>query len=76
MVPAFGTIYAQVVEGEFLQRWNKLDPIECKPGMFINPPEKFTTCEGQNAVHDLQLNQLDRSLFKTISEPLPVLRYV
>uniref|UniRef100_A0A1B6CG41 Protein arginine N-methyltransferase n=1 Tax=Clastoptera arizonana TaxID=38151 RepID=A0A1B6CG41_9HEMI len=75
VVPAFGTIYAQVVEGDFIQNWNKIKPIESVPDQFINPSEKLNLCKGQNAVHDLQLSQLDQSRFKTISAPQQVLRF-
>ncbi|RZC34261.1 protein arginine N-methyltransferase 7 [Asbolus verrucosus] len=70
VVPQSATIYAQVVECPLVQNWNKLTDVYDNEGkLLIKIPSRSA------AVHDLQLNQLNLSLIKTIVAPVPVFRF-
>lgn len=75
VVPNSATVYAQVVESEMIQRWNKLTPIDCGNTTVVTVPDSIMSCPGASAVHDVQINQLDVSDFKEIIPPQPVFRF-
>lgn len=75
VVPSSATVYAQVVESDFVWRWNSLKPIRNGKDIVIDTPPDVVKCAGAAAVHDIQLSQLSPDLFKTILSPEPVFRY-
>ncbi|XP_050700027.1 protein arginine N-methyltransferase 7-like [Eriocheir sinensis] len=80
LVPWEGVVYAQVVDSDMLQRWNRVTPItrQTPSGgeeVVMSVPPSVQQCPGAAAVHDLQLSQVPRSWFTPLSEPLPVFRF-
>ncbi|XP_067002543.2 protein arginine N-methyltransferase 7 isoform X2 [Anabrus simplex] len=76
VVPMSATIYAQVVESELAQKWNKLHPIVDGEGdTLVDTPPEVKKCPGAAAVHDIQLSQFPSGKFSTILSPQPVLRF-
>jgi len=71
------TMYAQVVESDFVARWNRLQPIKNSNGdILVEPPPEIVNCAGSAAVHDLQLSQISPVDFTSIAPPLEVFKYV
>ncbi|KOB67070.1 Uncharacterized protein OBRU01_20363, partial [Operophtera brumata] len=76
VVPDSAVIYAQVVECDTLQRWNKINDFAVpKLDLTLKTPQKMKDCPGSAAVHDLQLSQLPRSSFRELSDQIPVFYY-
>lgn len=74
VVPNSATIYAQVIESDPIQRWNKLTPVDCG-NTSLTVPDSIMSCPGAAAVHDVQINQLNISDFREIIPPQPVFRF-
>ncbi|XP_054287792.1 protein arginine N-methyltransferase 7-like [Macrosteles quadrilineatus] len=70
VVPSSATVFAQVVESEWMQRWNKL-----AQWGDVAPSQAIQQCPGAAAVHDVQLSQVRQSDFRPISPPEPVFRF-
>ncbi|KAI5637866.1 protein arginine N-methyltransferase 7 [Phthorimaea operculella] len=76
VVPDSAVIYAQVVECDTMQRWNKLQDLKDEVmNLELRTPQKMKDCAGSAAVHDIQLSQLSRKTFTELSEQLPVFYY-
>lgn len=76
VVPNSATVYAQVVESELVSNWNKLRDFKFGQQTSIKIPDFINNCAGAAAVHDVQLSQLPLQSFRSITSPLPVLKYV
>ncbi|KAK3862916.1 hypothetical protein Pcinc_031254 [Petrolisthes cinctipes] len=79
LVPSEGTVYAQVVSSEMLQRWNRISPVKDHTNgsqqVLLDVPSVVARCHGAAAVHDLQLSQVPRHWLTPLSQPLPVFRF-
>ncbi|XP_063244935.1 protein arginine N-methyltransferase 7 isoform X2 [Bacillus rossius redtenbacheri] len=77
VVPSSATVYAQVAESDLIVRWNRLLPFtNPKSGeVLLDTPPALDRCRGAASVHDIQLNQLPRSEFVALSDPVPVFRF-
>lgn len=59
VVPDSGSIYAQVVQCNVAQSWNKLKDLANDDGeIIIKTPKNVQNCAGSAAVHDIQLSQI------------------
>ncbi|XP_032892021.1 protein arginine N-methyltransferase 7 [Amblyraja radiata] len=71
-VPHRATVYAQLVESERMWAWNKLLPIhigmEDRNDKVILPTKDMDMCAGCPCVYDIQLNQVNRNHFTTLTE--------
>ncbi|XP_049811197.1 protein arginine N-methyltransferase 7-like isoform X1 [Schistocerca nitens] len=74
VVPSLAIIYAQVVESDFANGWNKLSDW-FENGVSIQTPKRHATCPGAAAVHDIQLSQFSQKEFTTIVAPTRVLSF-
>ncbi|KAJ1529336.1 hypothetical protein ONE63_006126 [Megalurothrips usitatus] len=75
VVPSSATVYAQVIESNFVSRWDNLKPLRNGAELVVDTPLDVASCPGAAAVHDIQLSQLSPELFKTILPPEPVFRF-
>ncbi|CAH0381142.1 unnamed protein product [Bemisia tabaci] len=75
VVPNSATVYAQVVESELVSNWNKLRDFKFGQQTSIKIPDFINNCAGAAAVHDVQLSQLPLQSFRSITSPLPVLKF-
>ncbi|XP_067905761.1 protein arginine N-methyltransferase 7 isoform X3 [Heterodontus francisci] len=78
-VPHRATVYAQLVESERMWAWNKVLPIHIRleGGMgerIIVPPRDMQVCAGTPCVYDIQLNQVNRNQFTTLTEVMEIFR--
>eukprot|EP00061_Rhincodon_typus_P017878 g46789.t1 len=78
-VPHRATIYAQVVESKRMWAWNKVLPINIrlegsKGERVIVPPRDMQVCAGSPCVYDIQLNQVNRNHFTTLTEVIEIFR--
>lgn len=67
-------MYIQLVSSDFIRSWNEVKPIKMKGCKDVLPPDELTSCSGAPSLHDIQMEQLPRECFKTISKPLQVFR--
>ncbi|XP_078602740.1 protein arginine N-methyltransferase 7-like [Branchiostoma floridae x Branchiostoma japonicum] len=75
-VPHAATVYAQVVESDFMWNWHRLRELPlkgCEKGLV--PSSDMEACMGAAAVHDIQLSQVKQEQFKPLSEPIKVFRF-
>ncbi|CAD7083536.1 unnamed protein product [Hermetia illucens] len=76
VIPSKATIYAQVVESPFVQSWNKPRLIaNLDADILLKVPKEIQECEGECAVHDLQLSQIPRNQFNPLSNPLEAFEF-
>ncbi|XP_026733899.1 protein arginine N-methyltransferase 7 [Trichoplusia ni] len=76
VVPDSAVIYAQVVECPTLWKWNKLNDLaDADLDIILRTPDKMMECPGSAAVHDIQLSQLPRNMFRELSDQIPVFYY-
>ncbi|XP_043563162.1 protein arginine N-methyltransferase 7 [Chiloscyllium plagiosum] len=78
-VPHKATVYAQVVESKHMWAWNKVLPIHIqldgsKGERVIVPPRDMQVCAGSPCVYDIQLNQVNRNHFTTLTEVIEIFR--
>ncbi|XP_038662871.1 protein arginine N-methyltransferase 7 isoform X1 [Scyliorhinus canicula] len=78
-VPHRATVYAQLVESERMWAWNKVLPIPIrleggKGERVIVPPGDMQACAGTSCVYDIQLNQVNRNHFTTLTEVIEIFR--
>ncbi|XP_067853821.1 protein arginine N-methyltransferase 7 isoform X2 [Heptranchias perlo] len=78
-VPHRATVYAQLVESERMWAWNKVLPIHVrlegsKVEKVIVPPRDMQVCAGSPCVYDIQLNQVNRNHFTTLTEVTEMFR--
>ncbi len=74
MVPSAANMHVQVVDSDYVRRWNSFKPIKIPNQEDIVPPEEVAKCLGAPGLHDLQLDQLSKDKFHPITDPLPVFR--
>lgn len=72
MVPSAARIYAQVVKSDYLRRFHSFQPIRVGNRWTIHPPPDVAECPGTVSLHDVQLSQLDTSLFTPLTDPIKV----
>ncbi|CAH0761369.1 unnamed protein product [Diatraea saccharalis] len=76
VIPDSAVIYVQVVECPTLQKWNKLNDLADEDlQIVLRAPQKMKDCPGSAAVHDIQLSQLPRQVFRELSDQIPVFFY-
>ncbi|XP_063991899.1 protein arginine N-methyltransferase 7 [Diachasmimorpha longicaudata] len=77
VVPTRGTIYVQVVQSEMVNSWHRISPIRHPKTLetLVNPPKPIQNCPGSLAVHDLQLSQVPRDSFTSLSPVLPLFHF-
>ncbi|XP_078400210.1 protein arginine N-methyltransferase 7 isoform X1 [Cetorhinus maximus] len=78
-VPHRATVYTQLVESEHMWAWNKVLPIHIqleggKGERVIVPPRDMQMCAGSPCVYDIQLNQVNRNHFTTLTEAIEIFR--
>ena len=74
VVPRAANMYVQPVSSKFIRRWNDLQPLDVQPGEQIRVPPQFLSCGGAPSLHDLQLDQVDQTLFTPVSNPVKAFR--
>ena len=74
VVPRAANMYVQPVSSKFIRRWNDLQPLDVQPGEQIRVPPQFLSCGGAPSLHDLQLDQVDQTLFTPVSDPVKAFR--
>ncbi|XP_066288284.1 protein arginine N-methyltransferase 7-like [Branchiostoma lanceolatum] len=75
-VPHAATVYAQVVESDFMWNWHRLRDLPltgCEKALV--PSLDMEACTGAAAVHDIQLSQVKQGQFKPLTEPIKVFRF-
>ncbi|KAJ8302526.1 hypothetical protein KUTeg_018922 [Tegillarca granosa] len=75
VIPTLANMYIQLVSSDFIRSWNEIKPIKMKGYEDVLPPDELTSCSGAPLLHDIQMEQLPRECFKTISQPLQVFRF-
>nr|XP_022901940.1 protein arginine N-methyltransferase 7-like [Onthophagus taurus] len=76
VIPHNATMYVQVVESPFINNWNRLKDVYDEEGvLLLTVPETVKNCKGTAAVHDLQLNNIDKNYFNTIISPKPIFKF-
>ncbi|KAK6635347.1 hypothetical protein RUM44_000598 [Polyplax serrata] len=75
VIPSCGIVYAQVVESDLAQKWNKLDDWKSDEELLLTIPKEIKTCSGAGAVHDIQLSEFRHNHFKAISNPIQIFRF-
>ncbi|KAF4521904.1 hypothetical protein B566_EDAN007459, partial [Ephemera danica] len=74
VVPSAATVYIQLVEGDMLRRWHRLQPWQdATASPLVSLPPTMASCPGSSVVHDLQLSAFTQ--FKPLSRPIPVLHF-
>lgn len=70
VIPHFARIYAQVVESPLVAAFNKPKLLANLDGeILLKTPSEIVDCPGSTSLHEVQLNQLPRESFKSLSEP-------
>ncbi|ESO98227.1 hypothetical protein LOTGIDRAFT_213858 [Lottia gigantea] len=75
VIPRAANMYVQLVSSDFIKKWNVLQPIKTSESRAISPPLACCKCSGAASLHDIQLDQLDSTLFTPISQPVQVFRF-
>jgi len=72
VVPGVARIYAQVVSSKKCSTWSKPHTIQLSATQSLSPPPSTGGGYSSLALHDLQLSQLDQSMFTPITAPTVV----
>ncbi|XP_013405662.1 protein arginine N-methyltransferase 7 [Lingula anatina] len=75
VVPTSANVYAQVVNSDFVRKWNTIQPLDIPGHMTIQPPQEITKYDGTASLHDLQLDQISTDLFQPITDPVCIFRF-
>ncbi|XP_078684799.1 protein arginine N-methyltransferase 7-like [Branchiostoma floridae x Branchiostoma belcheri] len=75
-VPHAATVYAQVMESDFMWNWHRIQDLPL-PGCekALVPSADMEACMGAAAIHDIQLSQVKQEQFKPLTEPIKVFRF-
>ncbi|EEB15323.1 protein arginine N-methyltransferase, putative [Pediculus humanus corporis] len=76
VIPSSGTVYAQVVESNLAQSWNKLRDWKTGNEVLLKIPDDIQNCGGTGAVHDIQLSEFKKENFKPLSEVIPIFKWI
>jgi len=74
VVPGFARLYAQVVTSSKCSSWSYPHSIKLKPNLVLSPPPSEGSYSSL-ALHDLQLSQLDETLFSPVTNPIVVFEF-
>ncbi|OWF48041.1 Protein arginine N-methyltransferase 7 [Mizuhopecten yessoensis] len=75
VVPSVANMYVQPVRSDMVRRWRDIQPIRIQGCDDIAPPDELTKCGGAPSLHDLQMDQIPRDQFETVSDPIRVFRF-
>ncbi|KAF5305598.1 hypothetical protein FQR65_LT07678 [Abscondita terminalis] len=76
VIPSAANVYVQVVETPWAQNWNGFKDIYNDDGeVLVKAPSSIKECPGIAIVHDIQLSQLSKQLFKEIIPPQIVAQF-
>ncbi|KAK6185183.1 hypothetical protein SNE40_007471 [Patella caerulea] len=75
VVPRAANMYVQLVSSEFIRRWNVVQPLKTTETRVVSPPTASSRCSGAASLHDVQLDQIDPSLFTPLSQPVQIFRF-
>ncbi|KAH8305910.1 hypothetical protein KR018_003205 [Drosophila ironensis] len=72
-IPARARCYAQVAQSPLAAQWNSLKTLASLDGEpLLRPPDQLSTCNGEAALHDVQLSQLPAHSFHPLTEPAEI----
>ncbi|XP_064536139.1 protein arginine N-methyltransferase 7 isoform X1 [Drosophila montana] len=75
-IPARATCYAQVAQSPLAAQWNSLKVLPNLDGdILLRPPAQLLECNGEAALHDVQLSQLPPNSFHTLTEPAQIFQF-
>jgi len=75
-IPACARCYAQVAQSPLAAQWNSLKTLANLDGEpLLQPPELLKGCQGEAALHDVQLSQLPSSAFRPITDPVKIFQF-
>ncbi|XP_071957557.1 protein arginine N-methyltransferase 7-like [Antedon mediterranea] len=74
-VPHSATVFAQIVESDFIWKWHKMLPIKVTGHDDIVSTSEIDFCAGSPSVHDVQLSQIRPGQFKPITEPTSMIDF-
>lgn len=74
VIPSGATIYAQVIESDLAQKWNKLVDVTFHNNYLLKIPKQIKECPGNGAVHDIQLSEFSHEHFRPLSDVVPIFR--
>jgi len=79
VIPCEATIYAQVVDSDLADRWNRLQEIEIATAdggsAAVAPPDAEESSSTSLSLHDIQMSQMKPEWFKPLSDPVPVFKF-
>ena len=67
-------MFVQVVDSDFVRRWNQFEPVTLNDCGHIKVPQEVSGCHGAAAVHDIQMEQLKDDQFTPLSEIVQIFR--
>ncbi|XP_020808100.1 protein arginine N-methyltransferase 7 [Drosophila serrata] len=75
-IPARARCYAQVAQTPLAAQWNSLKTLPNLDGEpLLRPPEQLKACQGEAALHDVQLSQLPPSSFRPLTDPVEIFQF-
>lgn len=77
LVPMRARIFCQLVESQSLFSYHQFDEeFEVTPKTTIKTPERVSSCDGSNVLHDIQINELKPNKdFTIVSEPQVIFEF-
>ncbi|XP_058792980.1 protein arginine N-methyltransferase 7 [Phymastichus coffea] len=77
VVPSSGTVWVQVVDSSVVKGWNRINPITHtnSKSIILDIPDNTKVCSGASSVHDIQLSQLPKDSFTSLTEPVPIFKF-
>ncbi|KAH8253267.1 hypothetical protein KR032_004540 [Drosophila birchii] len=75
-IPARARCYAQVAQTPLAAQWNSLKTLPNLDGEpLLRAPEQLKACQGEAALHDVQLSQLPPSSFRPLTDPVEIFQF-